>query len=117
MDLFTGFIHQGDKRLLVEALLPLNRKDETKARKYAYVHLSCQNCVIFLPKRQVPPADGTKADLVFPFPPRLGFIGTHHSSSLIAKGTVQIFLSNISSPARIVTRLPILEAYWSKSYR
>lgn len=77
----NGFVHRlckpRRKGLLVEAfpkvLLPFKRKDEAKARRYAYVHLSCQNSVssyVFprgkLLLRLEEPA---KADLAFPSPP------------------------------------------------
>lgn len=56
--------------------------------------------------------------LIQPFPfPSLGFIGAHHFRSPIANRRAQIFLSNIYFPARVVTRLAVLEDYWNKSYR
>lgn len=85
MDLFTLCPNQGQNDSWLKpslqhccaALLPFYRKDETEARRYACVNLSCQNCVAHLSKKQASPLVGTKADSDFPFP----HLGVHWGPS------------------------------------
>lgn len=114
--------NQGEKgHRLVEAfstaLLPFYRKDETEARRSACVYHMFVRAVWYIFTRDKHLL-WLAPKLIQPFPfPSLGFIGAHHFRSPIANRRVQLFLSNISSPARLVTRLPVLEDYWNKSYR